>query len=633
MNKQQTFRLPASARPALLLLAAFLFYAPTLDAQVVKFQKTYAPTDLPAWGYCVQQTADGGYITAGWSNDEFPGYRDALLVKTSAAGVLQWTFDYDLFGPNYSLEEARYVIEVDDRVNGVFDGIPDAYVMVGWRQKILQGPIDNLPPVFDDRNILAVKVDLNGNVIWIKEIGDAQNDYHEQAFCVKQNPVTGNYVLTGAVEYQTTAGTPESRLLLMELDARTGAINWDHAYGWPNATIGVPETGGYSLSTYDRWGIGAPEGWVVCGWTTDETDPNNRTEEDLYLIATDWYGNPYPSYLKRYGVSTGSVGNFSIERGFSVQQRANGDVIVSGEYQPTVNGGSPAGPMLLSVSRNLATVNFMRSYNIPSNATMYSAYSFRESTPVNGIPGFVLAAGGSSNAIPVMSNEPTPMLSDAIMFHTDLTGLTVNWGHKYYSNAVGGIPGYGNGHSVRATSNGYIMAGVDISLRPGMAAHLVKTDLFGVTGCHQEHVNIDVDSWSPYVRNHGSRLNLELEDVTPSYSKTPRVNEEVHCYSTFKPIPAPGTGEEPGSHELQSRPNPVRNGEDLSLSFDLSEEGPATLTVTDLLGKVIHTQTAIYPADAVEVRIPTADWTAGTYTVTLHSKEGTPATQKVLVTD
>ena len=122
MNKQQTFRLPASARPALLLLAAFLFYAPTLDAQVVKFQKTYAPTDLPAWGYCVQQTADGGYITAGWSNDEFPGYRDALLVKTSAAGVLQWTFDYDLFGPNYSHEEARYVIEVDDRVNGVFDG-------------------------------------------------------------------------------------------------------------------------------------------------------------------------------------------------------------------------------------------------------------------------------------------------------------------------------------------------------------------------------------------------------------------------------------------------------------------------------------------------------------------------------
>lgn len=141
----------------------------------------------------MQQTSDGGYIAAGWSdNNTGSTYHDALLVKTTAGGVIQWTFDYDFSNYTPSQDEFRYVIEVDDRIGGVFDGIPDAYVVVGWTQGLFEGPTFGL----GDKDILAAKVDLNGNVIWARKIGDIVNDYHEEAFCVKQNPVTGNYVLT-----------------------------------------------------------------------------------------------------------------------------------------------------------------------------------------------------------------------------------------------------------------------------------------------------------------------------------------------------------------------------------------------------------------------------------------------------
>ncbi|MBM3324681.1 MAG: hypothetical protein FJY66_03350, partial [Calditrichaeota bacterium] len=63
--------------------------------------RTYGRTASDA-AYCIQQTADGGYIVAGYSESEDANGHDCYLVKTDEQGDTLWTRTYGGTATDYA---------------------------------------------------------------------------------------------------------------------------------------------------------------------------------------------------------------------------------------------------------------------------------------------------------------------------------------------------------------------------------------------------------------------------------------------------------------------------------------------------------------------------------------------------
>ena len=128
------------------------FGAGTPDSSNVYLIKTNALGDTlwtRAYGgvgndesYSVQQTADGGYIVAGYTSSHGAGGKDAFLIKTDSAGDTLWTRAYG--GPNN--DEGVAVQATDD--NG--------YAVAGYTCSFGAGTPDY-------SNVYLIKTDDSGN--------------------------------------------------------------------------------------------------------------------------------------------------------------------------------------------------------------------------------------------------------------------------------------------------------------------------------------------------------------------------------------------------------------------------------------------------------------------------------------
>ena len=603
-------RLPLFKTASALWMMACL-YTVSLSAQT-QFQKTYGPAFPQPYdeskGYCVQQTSDGGYIVAGHSNFAGYGNRDAVLVKTDANGTVQWTFDYAQTTSGAYIHEARYVIEVDD---APADGRTDGYVFVGYTWDTDRNGLL-------DKDVLVVKVNLSGTMLWSARIGDPSNDYDEQAFAVRQDPNDGHYVFVGGAEVLLNGTAVESRMLMAKVNQFTGALIWDHAYGDPNVTYNGTETQGYSLDGWHRHYLAPDDGWVVTGWITHNLP--TISGEDIFLAGIDLNGNPLALY--RIGVSEGSATTFSTEYGASVIQRSDpgADIVIAGEYIPSIN--DPAAgpyPFMMSLPRwfqALPTINWMRYYPA-SNVSLENAFCVRESPN-----GLVVAGGGAINQLYNISNDPAPNTASSIMFHTNATGSAVDWAWHY--RALPGTAGAGNGHSVRTTPDGFVMAGFDASYVTGTAIHMVKTDALGSSRCDETPVDIDVVDLDPYVYEYGARIDIELDNLSISMDQEEDAEQLYGCCGGVpcKRIPNtnPTTGTSPDL-SLAAHPNPLSVGEQLSFQLDNEDGADVTITASDMAGRVIHSEDVVSHAGSNSFHLETNGWPAGTYTLRVERGE------------
>ncbi|UCF59645.1 MAG: PD40 domain-containing protein [Anaerolineaceae bacterium] len=131
---------------------------------------TYGDKILSA-GWGVEPTPDGGYVLIGWEAKTYPD-RDVIAIKTNEMGDVEWSRTWDL--------------DPGDRDAG-HDLIltSDGHIVIACIQSMNSGL----------RRAVLVKVDLDGNEIWVKDYGEESvgNEFWDI-----MEDKDGGYVMAGA---------------------------------------------------------------------------------------------------------------------------------------------------------------------------------------------------------------------------------------------------------------------------------------------------------------------------------------------------------------------------------------------------------------------------------------------------
>jgi hypothetical protein len=293
---------------------------------------------------------------AGWTTSFGAGLRDIILIKTDANGNVIWAKTYG--GTSY--EEASSVQQTSD----------GGYIVAGWTTSFGAGSGD----------IILIKTDANGNVIWAKTYGGTAYDY---AYSVQQTS-DGGYIVAG---YTRSFGAGSDDVFLIKTDAN-GNIQWAKTYGGTDgdwaSSVQQTSDGGYILAG-GTWSFGAGSydifliktdangnvqwdktyggmhgdyassvhqtsdgGYIVAGYTESFAESG----KDIFLIKTDTNGNII--WAKTYRET-------SFNYAYSVQQTSDGGYIVAGSMgevfliKTDANGGIGSCSIVRSVSPTLTT--------------------------------------------------------------------------------------------------------------------------------------------------------------------------------------------------------------------------------------------------------------------------------------
>lgn len=210
--------------------------------------------------YAIQQTADGGYIVAGFSysaDGDITGNRgnsDYWVVKLSSTGGIQW---------QRSLGGSE-----EDRAFSVQQTTDGGYIVAG-SSRSNNGDVTGNQGNMD---YWVVKLDAAGTLQWQRSLGGAAG---ETANAVRQT-TDGGYIVAGYTEStggDVTGNKGLSDYWVVKLN-NSGGLLWQKTYGGRQADVArsVKQTtdGGYILagySTSDNGDITTPRGnldyWVV----------------------------------------------------------------------------------------------------------------------------------------------------------------------------------------------------------------------------------------------------------------------------------------------------------------------------------------------------------------------------------
>jgi len=189
-------------------------------------------------GYSVQQTTDGGYIIAGYTDSFGVGFYDVYLVKTDSNGEREWQKTFG--GPE------------DDGCMFVQQTSDGGYIIVGYSCSFSEG----------DYDVYLVKTDSNGNEEWSKTFGDTGDDFGHSV----QETYDGGFVIVGDSN-SFNGGDYYYDVYLIKTDS-IGEEEWSETFGYSD-----DDTGWSVKQTTDGGYIIAAETW----------DPN-VDDVDVYLI-------------------------------------------------------------------------------------------------------------------------------------------------------------------------------------------------------------------------------------------------------------------------------------------------------------------------------------------------------------
>jgi uncharacterized delta-60 repeat protein len=257
----------------------------------------------PDYAHCVQQTADGGYIFAGYTTSFGAGYYDIYLVKTDGIGVILWT---RAIGGDDS-DMARSIQQTSD----------GGYIVAGCTNSLGEGGND----------FYLVKTNSQGDTIWTRTYGGSNEDI---AFSVQQT-ADGGYIMAG---YTNSFSAGNYDYYLVKTNAQ-GDTLWTRTYGGSASdyaySIKQTDDHGYIVAGHCRWGSGH--------------------QYEFYVVKLDSQGTTL--WVRNFG---GSLDDGA----YAVQQTTDGGYIVAGytnsfgaggrDYYLVKTGPEPQGSEQIEVS-------------------------------------------------------------------------------------------------------------------------------------------------------------------------------------------------------------------------------------------------------------------------------------------
>ncbi len=260
----------------------------------VQWAKTYGTLTLDEFT-SVQQTSDGGYIAAGYTDFCNTGLPDIFLIKTDANGNLQWAKIY--CGPYGYGDVANSVQQTSDG-GYILAGITNSYAFIGTRD-----------------SAFLIKTDANGNIIWAKTYHLL---YRTWGYSVQQTS-DGGYIMSGYTHDSIAYA------FLIKTDAN-GNVIWAKTYG-----------GIFNIMDVSNVSQTSDGGYIVAG----RIEATTATMYDVFLIKTDASGNI--QWAKVYGGT-------NWDGAFSVQQTLDGGYILAGYTNSFGAGGYD--PFLIKTDAN-----------------------------------------------------------------------------------------------------------------------------------------------------------------------------------------------------------------------------------------------------------------------------------------
>jgi hypothetical protein len=250
---------------------------------IEEWNETYGGT-LYDYGYSVQQTAEGGYIIAGFSGG---GHFDVWLIKTDSNGFKEWD---RIFG-GIACDGAYSVEQTTD----------GGYILVGTTSSYGAGGSD----------AWLIKTDSDGNKEWDELFGGTDV---EVGFSVQQT-IDEGYIITG---YIFTYSTQNYDAWLIKTDSE-GNKEWDNTFGDIDVDAGnfgqQTTDGGYIITgRTDSYGSGGQDIWLI-RIETDNSPPHEPSvpipENNSINVNIDtnisWTGGDPDNDTVKYDVYFGTT--------------------------------------------------------------------------------------------------------------------------------------------------------------------------------------------------------------------------------------------------------------------------------------------------------------------------------------
>lgn len=152
------------------------------------------------FGFYADQVSDGGYIIGGATEGFGNGSSDAYLIKTDSTGNIVWT--------------GAYGTGNDEKVFSVHETSDGNYIAGGFTR-----PNDGTGQGAD---IYMIKTNGSGDLTWSKTMGEAPNDF---GYSIRETS-DNNYILTG---YSQSFGSGDYNVFIAKTDP-SGASLWTKLY-------------------------------------------------------------------------------------------------------------------------------------------------------------------------------------------------------------------------------------------------------------------------------------------------------------------------------------------------------------------------------------------------------------------